>query len=431
MEENDPRIIIYKDRSILYDKDGNASVFTEGKQSVDAKERYAYIKKALDGGFLEKIYQKINAGLNISDNLLPEKYRKLLQELTDSVTSEKGRALTVLTIIQLTIKSISPEQSIRLHKSSNNSNSFSWNEGISMRTLDSNYITPFLREKNLLKLNKYGAFMTRSLAENYPYSQLYKAEIRGDKKDWTSIVDAIENNEFDPLEGLKYAISLLKNQSADFKEIANKAHILAESVSSKKPFDDIERIILEVVNNSDYKARIFEVAIHSLLQSLEENHYLEGTLSPMTQMRSANKKHGNVGDVEIYNGNILIESWDAKYGKEYLRDELEELNDKLADHPNMKVAGFITNSTPMIDSEIEQRETEISQINNIPVKIYSFNQWVNYEIYNVSKTDLVKVGRNWLIYFVDSLGQKRRDVAPIDEPTEEWLKEVIGILENV
>lgn len=431
-KETEPRIIVYKNKSILYDRHGNTSVFTEGKQSADAKKRYKKIKTALDNGFLDRVYDHVNAGIQINYDLLPEKYQNDLRMLTESVTSEKGRALTVLTIIQLTVKAIAPDQSIRLHKSSNNSNSFSWNEGISMRQLDSNYITPFLRKNNLLKLNKFGAFMTRSLAENYPYSQVYKAEIRGGKEYWTTIVDAIENQIIDAEEALKYILSILKNQSTQFKEIANKAHELAVDAVSKFDFAKIQVLVLTIVNESDYKARIFEVAIHSFLQALQFNKYLDGILSPMTQMRSANKKHGNVGDVEVYSGKVLIESWDAKYGKEYLRDELEELDDKLVNHPNMKIAGFITDKTPQVDKEIKVRKAEITELVGIPIEIYSFNEWVEYELEanNVLAKSLEKIGRDWLVFFVDSLGQKRRKIAPIDEPTEEWLKEIINILQS-
>ena len=35
--------------------------------------------------------------------------------------------------------------------------------------------------------------MTRSLAENYPYSKLYKAEMKGPFDEWISIVDALED----------------------------------------------------------------------------------------------------------------------------------------------------------------------------------------------------------------------------------------------
>lgn len=272
--------------------------------------------------------------------------------------------------------------------------------------------------------------MTRSLAENYPYSRLYKAEIRGDKTDWLTIVDAIESRQIDSIEALKYILLLLKNRSFKFKEIADEAHQLAVKVAEKSSFMDIQKIISIIVNESDYKARIFEIAIHSLLQALQENHYLEGTLAPMTQMRSANKKHGNVGDAEIYSGKVLIESWDAKYGKEYLRDELEELNDKLLMHPYLKVAGFITDKQPTIDTEIKNRTDEISEENDTLIKIFSFDEWVKYEMKNVSLSDFDKISSQWLVYFVDSLGQKRREFAPIDEPTEDWLKECVAIFKE-
>ena len=427
---NEPRIIVYKDKSVLYDGHGNRSIFTEGKQSQDAKDRYKKIKKELDNGFLDKIYSHVNAGMTIDEDKLPKEYQDVLKKLVNDITSEKGRALVVLTIIQLTIKAISPEQSIRLHKSSKNSNDFSWNEGISMRQLDSNYITPFLRKYNLLKLNKFGAFLTRSLAENYPYSSLYKARFRADKADWITVVDAVETSSINAMEALIYMLSLLRNQSVHFKEIAKEAHELAEKIANTVNFSAIQHLIFKIVTESGYKARIFEVAIHSLLQALQENHYLEGTLAPMTQMRSANKKHGNVGDAEIYSGKVLIESWDAKYGKEYLRDELEELNDKLLTHPDMKLAGFITDKQPTVDSEIQNRVAEISDNNSIAIHIYSFDEWVNYEIKDIPSSELPIIGKEWLLYFVDSLGQKRREMAPIDEPTEEWLKECILIFKK-
>lgn len=60
----------------------------------------------------------------------------------------------------MTIKSICPDQSIRLHKGATRRGSFSWVDGISMRTLDRNYNTPFLRKYGLLNVNRDGVFMT-------------------------------------------------------------------------------------------------------------------------------------------------------------------------------------------------------------------------------------------------------------------------------
>jgi len=52
-----------------------------------------------------------------------------------------------------------------LHKGSVNSNSFSWVDGISMRVLDKNFVTPVLRKYNLLKLNADG-FMPKTKPED-------------------------------------------------------------------------------------------------------------------------------------------------------------------------------------------------------------------------------------------------------------------------
>ena len=56
--------------------------------------------------------------------------------------------------------------------------------------------------------------------------------------------------------------------------------------------------------------------MHGFYQAMNEMHFLgDAEVVPISQMRSANKKHGNVGDVELTENGIIIKSWDAKYGK--------------------------------------------------------------------------------------------------------------------
>lgn len=425
-----PKIIIYKDHSVLYKSKGTEEVFYEGKQSDEAKQRYQKITKVLREGFLDTIYKDVGPNMQISEDQLPQKYRTNFSTLIDSITSEVGRALVVLTVNQLTIKAIAPEQSIRLHKGNKNAGSFSWSEGISMRSIDSKFVTPFLRKNGLLNMNKDGSFMTRSLAENYPYTQLYKANLKADKEDWLTTVDAIEDNNIDAVSALKYVLSLLKNHSMQFVELADKAHLAANQFANKHDFKDIKNIITSFIVNSSYKARIFEVAMHSLFQAFQDLHLLEGSLSPMTQMRSANKKHSNVGDIEVYDNNALIESWDAKFGKEYLRDELEELDDKIANRSDIEIVGFVTDKEPTMDKEITDRLNELILKDNVDIKILSFTQWVKFELEakDISDNQLNDIGEKWLINLTDSLGQKRREIAPIDEPSAEWLNELINLL---
>ncbi len=165
---------VYEDRCELH-QDDRTMVFYQGFQNEAAQQRYALIQQTLKDGYLEQVIASVPTK-DVSE--LSEENRALLRTMVDGITSEVGRALVGLVCLQLTIKSIAPEQSVRLHKGSTIRGRFSWVDGISMRSLDKNYNTPFLRKHGLLNVNRDGVFMTRSLAENYPYSTLYKAEMK-------------------------------------------------------------------------------------------------------------------------------------------------------------------------------------------------------------------------------------------------------------
>ena len=290
-DRTEKHLDVYEDRYELH-QEGETTVFYEGFQSRETQERYARINTELSRGFLEEKFRSVPS---VDFTQLSEENQGLLRNMVNGITSEVGRALVGLAFLQLTIKSIAPDQSIRLHKGTTRRGSFSWVEGISMRTIDSTYNTPFLREHGLLNLNSYGLFMTRSLAENYPYTSLYKAEMRGPFDDWIAIVDAIENNSMPAELGLCYLMALLQNRSDRFQQIADQACQLVEQHRNDS-FVMIHGLLTRFFNSTDYSARAFEVTMHSLLQAMDELHLLgEADVVPLSQMRSANKKHGNVG----------------------------------------------------------------------------------------------------------------------------------------
>jgi hypothetical protein len=133
---------------------GKIEIFLEGVISNDAKKRIKLIKDKFESGFLDLLIYDLKDGKTIVDLARVSPTTQVnLRQLVDLLTSEVGRALIGLTVMQLSIKAISPEQSIRLHKASSNKGSFSWVEGISMRTLDKNYVTPTLRRHDLVRLN--------------------------------------------------------------------------------------------------------------------------------------------------------------------------------------------------------------------------------------------------------------------------------------
>lgn len=150
-------------------------------------------------------------------------------------------------------------------------------------------------------------------------------------------------------------------------------------------------------------------------------------------MRSANKKHGNIGDIEIVQARQIIESWDAKYGKSYLRDEIEELADKLEAHPTVAVAGFVTSVELERREELMSRCQEIEDEFAISLSILTFRDWIKKQFSLAIEEGLVteaELARGWIVAYTESIAQRRRDIAPIDEPCYQWLTTLKRILEN-
>ena len=422
--EREDHLDIYENRYELHQGE-ETEVYYEGYQSLETQRRYSRINAVLEAGFLD---EKMSHLHEVDFSQLSDENQSLLRNMVNGITSEVGRALVGLAFLQLTIKSIAPDQCVRLHKGTTRQGSFSWVDGISMRTIDSSYNTPFLREHGLLNINKYGIMMTRTLAENYPYSKLYKAEMRGPFDDWIAIVDALENETMPPELGLCYLMSLLKNRSDRFKETANHACELVKNFRTAR-LSIVQDRLTRFFNTTDYSARAFEVVMHGLFQAMGECYLLgDAEVVPISQMRSANKKHGNVGDIELSEQSVIVEAWDAKYGKPYLRDELEELRDKLLTHPEVRVAGFVVDLAVDKRRDIVDRANELALETGTDIRLFSFAEWVEYEIGSLPNSMKNEIGYRWMRAVVESFAQKRTNIAPIDEPCDAWLEDLIRIL---
>lgn len=426
---------VFSDKSELVRTSGK-QVFLEGDMSDDAKKRYREVQTGLENGYLEKLIESLLENAETGSVYhLNDHPKEIVTKMVGSVTSEVGRAIVGLSVMQLVIKSITPGQSIRLHKGGGGRRNFSWREGISMRSLDKRYITPILRKYDLIHLNADGFMMTRSLAENYPYSKVYKANLRGAREEWLEIVELIESGNLEPLEALKYLLSLLINRADAFNKMANATlQALNKAMSRQAKRKSVEGLINTHITNSDYAARLMEISMHALMQALHElKVFAGGELNPLSQMRSANKKHGNIGDIEITQDSEIVESWDAKFGKSYLRDEIEELSEKLRSHDSVKIAGFVTDSAPERLEEISKRIKEIEELHGVDILIRDYQTWVDeqyaraLEDPNVTESE---VSERWLTAYVESIAQRRRKIAPIDEPCHSWLESLKALLEK-
>lgn len=421
---------VYAKKSILHV--GNTTlIFQEGVQSAATKRRYRRICDAFKAGYLQNVLNEVQSG-KVDLQSVPPDDAKTIRQIVDGVSGNEGRAIVNVCFLQLAIKSIEPDQSIRLHKGGGTRNGFSWVEGISMRTLDSKYTSKFLRDNHLMSMNSFGAMMTRSFAENYPYSSLYKASIKGPAASWIKLVDSIELGKTNPRLALAYLMALLKNRSDAFKVLSDRACSLANACNSFS-FDDLREGLADFIDRTTYSARALEVVMHCLMQALQELDSLgENKVTPLSQMRTANKKAGSIGDIEIKNlDGDLVEAWDAKYGKPYLWDELVELGEKLAHVHTVARAGFVVDKNPDLRADILDRKSEIEHATKASIYLMSFNEWARFQAGNVSKNDRLKLAKAWLIAVAETFGRRRLSAAPIDEPCEAWLGDLIKWLESV
>ncbi len=430
--QEEPHLRLYKDRAVLVNSNGSQDVYFEGSPSEEARKRYDLIRNKLDSGWFEKFVTDVLRNPSLASMIDPSDMQRI-KTLIENISSERGRALVGLFIVQLVVKNLAREQSIRLHKGGGSD--FSWQEGLSMRSIDAQYITPVLRKHNLLLVNSYGVFMTRSLAENYPYTQFYKASIRGGKEVWLELVDRVEAQALDSEAALKYILACLANRTSHFSKLVEETLAVLNEIfaASRLNIETSQNLISQHIEKSTYSSRLLEVAAHSFLQALEELGQLEGKLSPLCQMRTANKKHRNVADVEIAslsNENLIYEAWDAKYGKPYLRDEIEELYEKISTQPQLKRAGFIVDREPDRRPDIEQRMHDIKEETGVEVNIFSLSEWVQYYMQNLPREVIPLVPEKWLKAYAETLCLRRREQAPIDEPAEIWVHDLKRILSD-
>ncbi|HAX76415.1 MAG TPA: hypothetical protein DCY88_11380, partial [Cyanobacteria bacterium UBA11372] len=84
--------------------------------SQSAKLKYQKIAGQLSNGYLEQQIIRCRDNLvELDFSRLSQIHLETLNQLVESVTSEVGRALIGLTVLQLCVKAIEPTQSVRLH----------------------------------------------------------------------------------------------------------------------------------------------------------------------------------------------------------------------------------------------------------------------------------------------------------------------------
>jgi hypothetical protein len=229
----------------------------ERRQRAMASKRLARIHSELERGFLDEVFLlcQSSEGQQLK---LPEAVRANLSQMVNSMEGEMGRLVVGTLLLQLAAKSICPQQCIRLCVGGGTQENFSWQDGLSLRFLAREISRPIFRKYGLVSRNDGEVFIPRSLAKNYPYSQLYKAASRGAKTEWLAIVDMAEFGKINPTTALKQLVVMLFNRSETFKLDSELTLNVVKGAAGKlENLDQATKFIRSFVDSSTYAARLF------------------------------------------------------------------------------------------------------------------------------------------------------------------------------
>ncbi len=242
--------------------------------------------------FLENAY--INS-LNLKNTSLTEEQRENVQTIVNYEENLKG-VFTVL-VTSLVYKTLHPEQDIRNHQAN-------MENGYSGRTFDTNYITPFLKEKSFLGAMKESGWLTRSLEQSLPYNLDFPGKINNlrVKDAFLHILNDVEINKANPYEYLLYLFNL------SIRERDRKAIVIATPIvkESKMSIDEI----LNILNNHFYYSNNIKgtsilpvVALYSIYQCITQEvaRFNGKFLEPLSSHYSCDKSSKNAGDIVIRN----------------------------------------------------------------------------------------------------------------------------------
>ncbi len=144
---------------------------------------------------LDRIFREVKESRKRGDKghmgKLSGKQRRWAETLIANVENQKSVVAVVIT--SLLKKIVSPEQDVRLHREE-------FEGGYSGRSLDTNVVTPWLKEHFSRFAPKESGWLTRSIEQPHPFTMDFPGKIRNSsvKRAFLSILDDVEENGADP-----------------------------------------------------------------------------------------------------------------------------------------------------------------------------------------------------------------------------------------
>ena len=258
----------------------------------------------------EKLRNLYNLSSSIDDiSDIPQQYQDHITTIADNVYNLRGVYTVLVTL--LVHKTLFPKQDIRYHQEN-------FQGGFAARSIDTDYITPTLKELGLPFMLAGTGWLTRSLEQPYPYTLDYQGKIRNKKvkSAFLEIVDYVERypkcsqNILRIL--LNKIINLQKRNIIKINKISD-----PDTLSISNTLSALEEHFLKKYGLSS-GSKLPVLAIYAVYQSLinEVKRYENKILKELRSHTASDLPSQSSGDIEIFDeNNQLFESVEVKHDK--------------------------------------------------------------------------------------------------------------------
>ena len=303
---------------------------------------------------LLEIYHESDELKNINKQV-PEYISEYIKIVAQNCSKQKGVYTVLITL--LIHKILEPNQDIRYHQSN-------MPGGFSGRTIDTQYITPTLKELGLPAMAESG-WLTRSLEQPYPYTLDYNGKINNKsvRDAFLHIIDFVQQKP-------KYAELVTKILIKQVKNLtqANKIAII-KLVNSEKL--NITTVIHCLEAHFNYRYNTFGasklpvIAFYAIYQSLvsEVERYKSCTLKKLGSHTASDKTSRTAGDIEIFDNNRrLMEAIEIKQGKPITLQIILNAKDKILKYSPRRY--YVLSSSDIKQEDASKIKEEILLIEN-------------------------------------------------------------------
>lgn len=281
--------------------------------------------------------------------------KNLIKHLKNLSTKIESHKAVYTCLIMLLVKKIDdPNQDIRYHKKE-------LKNGFSGRGYDTNYITPVLKKNNLPSMSE-SAYLTRSIEQPHPLDRGFPGKIRDTltKNSFLEIINIFQNEP-------SYCEGILDYLIIEGKKIKSENFIPVKKIKKIDQIfiNDFINLLIEYLKidfKSSGASKVPVLCIHSIYQIFlrEIDKYKDYTLKEIGFHTTSDRTSKSSGDIELFKKNILMESFEVKYGREINLHILEIVYEKVKKFNPQKY--FIIHTSQFNEKLISELDKKIKEI---------------------------------------------------------------------